>query len=1054
MTKRKILSLVLAILMVATSVVALVGCDPDEESGVTIDGIVITKMPTAVYEVGEAPAVGGMEVSADWSDSLRTTLRSNQYTTNAASIDKSSAGVKRLEVTLVSDSSKTASVDLLYVSAGTTVVSPTKVSVYVSGDAAKTEITSKKLAVGDTLQLAGEVEPSNANHKAFVWSSTNPKAVSVTSGGLVTGVKQGMADIIATSADGNRHSYVRVLVEDSSAPATYTNRSYMETFSTNWNPHTWELGIDQDIMNNVVAGFYTTQVNQARDAYDWIPQMAAALPEDVTSQYAARFGLSETATGHAWKVALNRDAKWQNGEPITADDYLYSLQAVLDPAMANRRQDSYTANEGEIVGAKAYYNANRTIRQIAPTEADFDSAEHVYYSLSMPLIYGYSLAALNGSYNLSLELSGGRNFGELYSPAAGESHIEITADIKDQFYADYLEIVNRALIDLFEAPVLSEAEWAADSWNFVAIDYTYPATSFDDVGIVKVDDYTLVYVYVTSLTRDDAMLYLDGALVHEETYERYKSTTSSTYNTSKETTMSYGPYMIDSFSPDQQIVFVRNPYWFGWSQETFSAENHLTSINIVKRTAESAEAEFKQGNLDSLTLTQPMVDGYKNSSRLLYTQDSGYVNRLMINYSMESLTEIDKGNGYYTGANQEANTRVLTSAYFREALFYSLDRSSMTNAATAGEMPAIYLLGGIYYYNMTDAVGTLHRESEAGKKVVVDFFGVRYVGDGKGPLNGATEYADLDTAVTAATNMAFDVERSKQLYTQAYEDLTKEGAVFAGGITGDVKFSIAVGGEFLSNTDLVAPYQAAIQNGIDRATAGTPFANKIKITCVAQGANGTASRYNLVSGQDAGKKDIALAIGALGSALMRPEYILQNISKSNGEAGHYGQGFDAAAVYYEFDVNGDGEIADFDLNGDGKIETSTTGKIETEANGIKETHPDGKERLSVEAWANALNAGGIYAGWKPGSPNATAEQNTKFIEMTAKLELELLRSGSTIPISAIATRSLLSFRLETALAEQHPQFNRLGTWSRFTDAEWTAFVNANKDASGNLNYTD
>ncbi|MDO4434742.1 MAG: ABC transporter substrate-binding protein [Alysiella sp.] len=42
----------------------------------------------------------------------------------------------------------------------------------------------------------------------------------------------------------------------------------------------------------------------------------------------------ETADNKVWKFTL-RDAKWSNGDPITADDFVYSFRRLTDPATAS-----------------------------------------------------------------------------------------------------------------------------------------------------------------------------------------------------------------------------------------------------------------------------------------------------------------------------------------------------------------------------------------------------------------------------------------------------------------------------------------------------------------------------------------------------------------------------------------------------------------------------------------------------------------------------------------------------------------------------------------------
>lgn len=68
----------------------------------------------------------------------------------------------------------------------------------------------------------------------------------------------------------------------------------------------------------------------ATDGSEIVPHMAAALPVDVTAEYAGQYGLpADAARGYAFRIDLNEAACWEDGTPITADDYLNSVETLL-----------------------------------------------------------------------------------------------------------------------------------------------------------------------------------------------------------------------------------------------------------------------------------------------------------------------------------------------------------------------------------------------------------------------------------------------------------------------------------------------------------------------------------------------------------------------------------------------------------------------------------------------------------------------------------------------------------------------------------------------------
>lgn len=61
------------------------------------------------------------------------------------------------------------------------------------------------------------------------------------------------------------------------------------------------------------------------------------------------------ATGTVWTIHLNKDGKWNNGEPINADTWIYSYQMLIDPKLVNVMANFFFDNCIRIKGAKDYY---------------------------------------------------------------------------------------------------------------------------------------------------------------------------------------------------------------------------------------------------------------------------------------------------------------------------------------------------------------------------------------------------------------------------------------------------------------------------------------------------------------------------------------------------------------------------------------------------------------------------------------------------------------------------------------------------------------------------
>ncbi|MGN0395997.1 MAG: Ig-like domain-containing protein, partial [Coprococcus sp.] len=79
-----------------------------------------------------------------------------------------------------------------------------KISVTVGTPAKKVVVTGNHyVAVGKTTKLKATVTPKNASNKKVVWSTSNKKIATVSSSGIVKGIKAGKATITATASDGS-----------------------------------------------------------------------------------------------------------------------------------------------------------------------------------------------------------------------------------------------------------------------------------------------------------------------------------------------------------------------------------------------------------------------------------------------------------------------------------------------------------------------------------------------------------------------------------------------------------------------------------------------------------------------------------------------------------------------------------------------------------------------------------------------------------------------------------------------------------------------------------
>ena len=219
---------------------------------------------------------------------------------------------------------------------------------------------------------------------------------------------------------------------------TYTYNTYTTALATNWNPHTWELNIDDIVLGYVSSPFCTMQILDSENGvYQWVYEMATSIT-DVTKDNQADLTkynvtlqegktVDTTEAGYVFEIKLNPNAKWEDGTPINADSYVYSMQQLLDSKMKNYRANLYYSGESAVAGGNAYYNSESPIYSnaveytgdVADYSYDLEAgiaAGQAYVSNSTTPTLGYSIGTLLNSYGYGTK--------ECYDAVAAENTTE------------------------------------------------------------------------------------------------------------------------------------------------------------------------------------------------------------------------------------------------------------------------------------------------------------------------------------------------------------------------------------------------------------------------------------------------------------------------------------------------------------------------------------------------------------------------------------------------------------------------------------------------------
>ena len=797
------------------------------------------------------------------------------------------------------------------------------------------------------------------------------------------------------------------LAETTEAPATYTYHTYSSALGNNWNPHTWETNADDTILTYLSSPFCTMSIKDSENGvYQWIYEMATSI-EDVTAEHRddlvkynvalAEGDTAETAEkGYVFEIKLNPNAKWENGEAINADDYIYSMQQLLNPDMKNYRANLYYAGESAVAGGNAYYNMGSTVYT--------DNGANAAYQLE-DLVKGE-----DGTYTTpngepifiglkdNLAQTGGSNSLKDYVDAYGEQYFGVESFNSLLALADEngrVPVTDES-IKLLSGVTTTVAAWNetdADLFNYFVYEQTFPMCDYDTtVGCYKVDDYTIRYVNAQYI---DINYFLTSCtstwLVYKPYYEAGMDTTgalvTTDYGTTMENTMSYGPYKLASLQPDKQIVFVQNENWFGYEKQEDGSLLSMTNFEVDGESVQqyattsvvidvmddaAAKQAFLKGELSDWAPSAEELLTYATSDRL-YKVDETYTMSFFFNCGLENLKTMDASKG-------NTNSVVLSNVNFRKAMSRAIDRAEYVTA-TAGYKPAYALMNNLYFYDVYNDPTSSYRGSDEAMQAICNLYGVKY-GEG-------TPYATLKDAYDSITG--YNLTEAKELFTTACKELVEAG-LYTEGWPINIRIGWAKGAiESADNKQC-----EILTKQINAALEGTGFG-----TLTFEAVGNINNRYD-----DVAKGEYAIGYGAWGGAAFYP--------------------FRNFQVYCDTDQ--------YSINEAGCWDPSTE-TLTLTVNGEEVT-------MTWKEWSRALIGTGKFTD---------ADFATK-LYITAQMEELYLQKYYRIPLAGTTATSLLSYQLDYYTDEYNIMYDfgglRLMTYN-YTDAEWAEYVAAE---GGTLSY--
>lgn len=644
-------------------------------------------------------------------------------------------------------------------------------------------------------------------------------------------------------------------------PKMYTMREY-----TSQMPSQWCTILSSDNVNNTMESYFTSAFYEFNYKFDangkivpgayTVEYSASTKLEDVTKKYAGKYGLAADAKkGQAFAMTLRKDLKWDDGTPIKAADFVYSMSQQLSPKYLFATASNYYS------GNYVIHNAQNYVKQGQKGWFDNGVAGFGYSDLALGSDGYYTLGGGECYIALKSALNwlGGKTL-NAYVSAYGDKYFDTEAYAKLLALADEegkVKVTADSLA-LLTTVITAKADWGETKENTVGymyVNYEYPAMDFSEVGyFVGDNEYELVMVIDGTLNPLDAegnLTYEAGyyfsswPLVKRDLWERCedqsKTPYANSYCTTQEKSASWGPYKLTNYQDQKTYTVSRNDKWFGYGLPQY-ANQYQTDAIVTEKIEEwdTAWLAFQKGNLDGIGMNVKIAADYRTSKRAYFTPETWTFD---LNIQSNATTRTDK-----------RNNLLLNYADFRKAISLSLDRDDYCAKNNPSSQAALGLLNSMYYYDVEN--GKVYRESIQAKEAILNAYGATKNADGSWKV-GETTYTDIEEALDATTG--YNLTLARQLVESAIAQAKKDGKYSDG-----EEIILTYGIETQSaDTDRVKNW---FQAAFDNMTKGTSIEGKVKIEYFMFSSATWSDQFS------DGEYD--LCFGAWGNAPFNPAYLL------------------------------------------------------------------------------------------------------------------------------------------------------------------------------------
>ena len=615
---------------------------------------------------------------------------------------------------------------------------------------------------------------------------------------------------------------------------TITYNTTTATMPSNWNELTYQDNNDTQILSYISSSFFDYDYKFDGNKYNADGSInvdaivvgsyttnysAATKLEDVTAKVDAKWGYTDAQKaegGYAWKITLRDDLKWDDGTPITAADFVYSMQQQLDPAFMNYRGNTYY-DTLRIKNSKVYFFQNQEGTYEAVASQGFASLDAAIEAGKVVYIDSQALWGTNST----------------YVSEDGKSCPQWLAYNDETVYTGEYEgqpdpVSGKFLWDNYKSYIEVGADYA--SAGAVFVENKIRDVKWEEVGIYAEGNAIVVCLdKAYALLKEDGTLSYQAAyymaslpLVKKDLYETNKvapvegaTLWTTKYNTTLASTASWGPYKLVEFEAGSYYKLAKNENWFGWNMEQYKNQYKIEFINCRKVEEFATKwMGFLNGTYDDASLQTENIADYKDSKYVTYAPSTG-------TFGMQLFSDLN------VLKNSGNNNGILAIQQFRHALSLALNRSDVVEKIWPGTAtPCLGLVNSEYYYDIENSPtlsdSGVYRNTIEAKEGLLRAYGYTKGEDGKwssGELTGMTFEAAYDSLT------GYNPTVAKAKFKEAIAELTANAEKYGYDATKDITIIYGASVENAKQHQRVE----YLQNLINDLAKGTELEGKIKI---------------------------------------------------------------------------------------------------------------------------------------------------------------------------------------------------------------------------------